>query len=141
MFTRQKAQSQQATTDAAAAVLANATAPGWDVRLMRLFIVGALVMSAILTLRHLLNVEIFDKNKLEIGLLLGWLIAKSGTVIDWLFGGSESGGRRADLTAHQAATAPPLGSQQMTAPKDSKMTGEVTTPAPEEHAQEAEERP
>jgi hypothetical protein len=79
---------------------------GWDIRMMRLFITGALILAAIMTLRHLLTVELFEKNKLEVGLLLGWLIAKSGTVIDWLFGGSESGTRRADQIATQAASTP-----------------------------------
>ena len=83
-------------------------APGWDVRLMRLFIVGALVLTAVWSLQHLLGVRIPEENKLEVGLLLGWLIAKSGTVIDWLFGGSESGGRRNDMNAVHAAAAPPI---------------------------------
>ena len=68
------------------------TEAGWDIRGMRIFIVVALIAAAVLTLRQLLGVAILDTNKLEVGLLLGWLIAKSGTVIDWLFGGSDDDG-------------------------------------------------
>lgn len=86
------------------------SAPAAEIRLLRFVIALILVVATLWVLNKLLQKEILEKNKLEVGLLLGWLIAKSGTVIDWLFGGSESGARRADsMTAHATKDSPAEG--------------------------------
>lgn len=72
---------------------------------MRVAVVVALILGALGTLEKVLDRQIIESNKLEVGLLIGWLIAKSGTVIDWLFGSSESGARRSDQLAHVATEA------------------------------------
>lgn len=82
--------------------------PPWEIRLLR-FAVGFIIIgAAISTLDTVLNTDkpILDKNKLEVGMMIGWIIAKSGTIIDWLFGGSESGTRRADAQAQQPSGQP-----------------------------------
>lgn len=110
------------------AKVAGAHRAPWEVRLLRVGIAVVLTYAAIATLDRLLNKAILEENKLEVGLLLGWLIAKSGTVIDWLFGGSESGTRRADIQAQQAERAPPPGTQSFTAPADAKIHATAEAP-------------
>ncbi len=78
--------------------------PPWEVRALRVVIGLVMIGAAISTLNTVLTTEkpILEANKLEVGMMIGWIIAKTGTVIDWLFGGSESGTRRADAQAHNA---------------------------------------
>jgi len=109
------------------AAAAGVNAPAWEIRALRFLIGAALIIAAVLTLRSLLSSALPEANKLEVGLLLGWLIAKSGTVIDWLFGGSESGTRRAD---QQAATA------SQAAPPDAAAAAEDVAGAATERAEE-----
>jgi hypothetical protein len=116
-------------TDKAAAY----TSPPSEIRVLRIIIAVALVGSMIYALRHLFNVKIIEENKLEFGMILGWLVSKAGTVVDWLFGGSESGGRRADLASHQAAMAPPMGS---TPPTNVVEAAKVTADAAADKADE-----
>lgn len=84
------------------------TTPPPEIRVLRIVIASTLIGAMIYALAHLFKYEIVEKNKLEFGMILGWLVSKAGTVVDWLFGGSEGGTRRADLASHQAALAPPI---------------------------------
>lgn len=80
----------------------------WEIRMVRVIVALALVAAAISTLNHVIvrDKPILDANKLEVGMLIGWIVAKSGTVVDWLFGGSESGTRRADQSAAREVESP-----------------------------------
>ena len=92
----------QKAVDALSSLPVAGRAP-WEIRAVRVLVALALVAAAIATLNEVIGRDqpILEANKLEVGMLIGWIVAKSGTVIDWLFGGSESGTRRAD---HAAAT-------------------------------------
>jgi hypothetical protein len=115
------------------------TSPPAEIRLLRIVIAIALVGAMIYALRHLFNVEIIEKNKLEFGMILGWLVSKAGTIVDWLFGGSESGGRRADLASHQAAMAPPMVAAAPTgAAEAARQTAEAAADRADEISQEVQ---
>jgi hypothetical protein len=91
-----------------ARIAAQHAVPPVEIRILRFLVGFILILAAVSTLRTVLLTDrpIMEANKLEVGMMIGWIIAKSGTVIDWLFGGSESGTRRADLHAQQAGASP-----------------------------------
>lgn len=110
------------------------TKPAGEIRTLRFAIAVMLVVATLWTLDRLLDREILEKNKLEVGLLLGWLIAKSGTVIDWLFGGSESGGRRSDALTQKAVE--PIDG----VPKDAAEAARQTADAADDKAEQIERK-
>ena len=72
--------------------------PPIEIRGVRVFVIVALLLATCWAGQEILHVPILTDNKTETGMVLGWLIAKSGTAVDWLFGASEGGSRRADAT-------------------------------------------
>lgn len=105
--------------------------PGVEIRIVRVVVIVALVAATIWAGYLILKMRepIVQENKLEVGMVLGWLIAKAGTAVDWLLGSSESGNRRADAAMQRAAQAPPEGSKQVTAGPDAKLHAEAETPS------------
>ena len=107
--------------------------PGVEIRALRVIVIIALVSATIYAGYLILRMReaIVQENKLEIGMVLGWLIAKAGTAVDWLLGSSESGNRRADIAQQRASDAPPTGSQSVTAGPGAKLNATAETPAEE----------
>jgi hypothetical protein len=70
--------------------------PGPEIRAARVIVIFLLIAATCVAGILLLQVPVLNVNKTEVGMVLGWLIAKSGTAVDWLLGGSEGGSRRAD---------------------------------------------
>jgi hypothetical protein len=93
-----------------------------EVRWARVALAFVLPLSTIALIPVLiwLKPDIPAKADVYIGLLVGFQISKSGTVIDWLFGGSESGTRRTDQLI--SAATPPPGGALVIADKPSDVT-------------------
>jgi len=100
-----------------------------EIRLVRVTVIVTLVASTAYAGWLLLKVPVLSVNKTEIGMVLGWLVAKSGTAVDWLFGSSEGGARRADATATGALNAPPPEATVITPGTGGRVEAQVTTPA------------
>lgn len=109
-------------------------APGTEIRVMRVVVILVLVSGTMYAGYLILNMReaIVQENKLEIGMVLGWLIAKAGTGVDWLLGSSEGSSRRADADMQRAATAPPTGSKQVTAGPDATLNATAELPGENE---------
>lgn len=112
------------------AVLRGHSAPGSEIRVMRVVIILVLVAATIYAGYIILNMReaIVQENKLEVGMVLGWLIAKAGTGVDWLLGSSEGSSRRADFDNQRAALAPPEGSKSVTAGPDATLNATAEVP-------------
>jgi hypothetical protein len=79
--------------------------PPVEIRVTRVAVIVILITATCIAGVLLLRMPVLADNKTEVGLVLGWLIAKSGTAVDWLLGGSEGGSRRADAQpTHNAPT-------------------------------------
>lgn len=103
--------------------------PPIEIRVVRVIVIVLLIVATCIAGMLLLRRPVLADNKTEVGMVLGWLIAKSGTAVDWLLGGSEGGSRRADAAGHPVAGDVPTGAPDdpvAVVPQDAAETAEAT---------------